>query len=265
MDTNVNYTIIGIFVITLTAFVILAVIWLSAGFSIDKYVVYKVYMTESVSGLNIDSPVEYNGVNVGSVKSIELNETNPRLVELLLEIKKTTPITQATIATLNVKGLTGIGYLALQNKEGDNTPLVALQGQEYPVIKTGPSLLLRMDKAITALNESVHQVSESIHMLLDKENLRSIKDTLISIQKITGTWAANTEQMNTLFHNSANASRQFLPLMQSTSNGMQLLINQTLPAANDAVANFSAVSRELKQNPAVLIRGKTPRTLGPGE
>src|SRR5476651_2573438 len=100
METNVNYTIIGLFVITIISFIILAIIWLSAGLSTENYSIYKVYMQESVSGLSPDSVVEYNGVNVGGVKSIELNRRNPQLVELLLKIKTNTPITRGTKAKL---------------------------------------------------------------------------------------------------------------------------------------------------------------------
>jgi phospholipid/cholesterol/gamma-HCH transport system substrate-binding protein len=58
METNVNYTIVGVFVISLMAVTIFTIIWLSSGFSSNVTKMYKVYMTESVSGLNIDSPVE---------------------------------------------------------------------------------------------------------------------------------------------------------------------------------------------------------------
>lgn len=265
METNVNYTVVGVFVMTLLAFIILGIIWLSSGFSLDQYTLYKVYMTESVSGLSIDSTVEYNGVAVGAVKRIELNAADPRLVELLLEIKKNTPITQGTMATLNVKGLTGIAFLALQNRGEDDRPLVALPGQQYPVIKTSPSFLLRIDTAITKLNYNIHKVSESIQKLLDPENLRSIKESLNSIRQITGTLSANSAQLNSILQNTATASKQFTPLVQSTGDAMHVLATQTLPSANDAVANFSQMSRELKQNPAVLLRGKAQRTLGPGE
>jgi hypothetical protein len=72
--------------------------------------------------------------------------------------------------------------------------------------------------------------------------------------------------------NTAAASRQFGPLMQSSSDAIQVFTSQTLPAANRAAGNFatigsnlSAASQEIKQNPAVLIRGRNPRALGPGE
>jgi phospholipid/cholesterol/gamma-HCH transport system substrate-binding protein len=272
METNVNYTIVGIFVITLTAFMILAVIWLSSGLSVEQFSVFKVYMTESVSGLNIDSPVEFNGVASGAVKSIDLNTKNPQLVEVLLNIKKNIPITQGTTATLNQKGLTGIAFISLRDKGVDTQPLVRLQGQEYPVIPTSPSFFLKIDTAITKLNDSLHQVSNSIRTLLDQENMRTMKEILLNIRDFTSVLSSNKAHFNTILQNTAAASQQFLPLVESGENAMQQMSTQTLPAANAAVANFgtitsnlSAASAEIKQNPAVIIRGKTPRALGPGE
>ena len=272
METNVSYTIVGAFVLALTTCIILAIIWLSSGLSMDRFMTYEVYMTESVSGLNLDSPVEYNGVNVGSVTSIELDPKNPQVVELLLRIKKSTPITNGTLATLNVKGLTGIGFVALLDKGTNTTPLVAATDQPYPVIKTSPSFFLRVDTALTKLSDSVRHVSDSIRLLLDQENLRSIKESLLNLRDFTATLAANSQQITTILHNAAAASKQFMPLMQSTNHAMQMFQAQTLPAANEAAGNFSVVgqnlsvfSSELKQNPALLLRGKTPRAPGPGE
>ena len=250
----------------------LSIIWLSSGFSTDRFTTYKVYMTESVSGLSLDSPVEYNGVNVGEVKSIELNQKNPQLVELLLAIKTSTPITQGTLATLNVKGLTGIAFIALQDKGTNTSPLVAAKDQDYPVIQTSPSFFLRLDSAITKLTGSLHQVSDSIRTLLDQENLRSIKETLLNLRQITGTLAGSSKQINAILQNTSDASRQFMPMMRSGNHAMEVFSTQTLPNANAAVADFStiggnlsAVSKELKDNPSVIIRGNAPRPLGPGE
>jgi phospholipid/cholesterol/gamma-HCH transport system substrate-binding protein len=272
METNVNYTLVGIFVISLLAVIITTIIWLSSGLTSDTYVTYKVYMTESVSGLSIDSPVEYNGVSVGSVNSIDLNQKNPQLVELLLKIKSTTPITQGTVAMLNVKGLTGIAYIALQDKGTDTTPLVVMNDQPYPIIKTAPSFFLRLDTAVTKLNDNLHQVSNSIRMLLDQENLRSIKETLANLSKLTGALAANSENFNIILQNAATASAQFGPLMKSSTNAMQVLSSETLPSANAAASNLATISNNLsaasaavKGNPAVLIRGRAPHALGPGE
>jgi phospholipid/cholesterol/gamma-HCH transport system substrate-binding protein len=265
METNVNYTIVGVFVVSLLAVIILGIIWLSAGFSVEKYTMYRVYMTESVSGLSIDAPVEYNGVNIGAVKSIKLNSHNPHLVDILLQIKSNTPITQATRATLNIRGLTGITYMALQDKGSDMRPLRIRDGQEYPVIETSPSLFLRLDTALSNLNTNLTQVATSMRSLLDDENLRSIKFTLSSMREISRTLAANSAQFTMMMHNTAKASQTLVPAMDT-------FMTQTLPSVNYAIHNLdtvshnlSEISTEIKQNPAILIRGKAPQALGPGE
>lgn len=251
METNINYTVVGAFVIALVAVIVLSIIWLSAGLSVDQFTPYEVFMKESVSGLAVDAAVEFNGVNVGSVKSIEISQHDPKVVVLLLKVKNNTPVTQGTRATLNMKGLTGIAYLALIDKGADTRPLIALEGQEYPVINTAPSLLLRFDTALSKLNDSLHQVSVSIQSLLDQQNLQSIKKILVNMQTTT----------------------QLMPqLMQESRSAMQSITTQTIPAANQAMTDLSiitqnlvGVSNEIKRNPAVLIRGVQPNPLGPGE
>ncbi len=272
METNVNYTLVGIFVVALVTAIILAIIWLSSGFSLDQYSIYKIYMEESVTGLSVDGPVEFNGVNVGTVNSIEINHKNPELVELLLSVKNTTPITKGTFATLNSKGITGITYIALKDKSTDLRPLVAEPGQPYPVIPTAPSLFLRLDTALKQLSTNLRKVSESIQSVLDPENQRMIKDTLRSLQEITGNLATNSDKFNRILENTAKASQQFTPLMQSTVQAMHMLEAQTLPATYRLMNNLDNITRtvaevalELKQNPSVLIRGAEPAPLGPGE
>src|SRR5690348_12771960 len=100
MESKVSYTIVGAFVIILTSALILAIIWLSSGLSLETFTTYQLYMQESVSGLTQDSRVEFNGVEVGQVKSITLNQKNPQLVEVLLEVKSSTPVSAGTVATL---------------------------------------------------------------------------------------------------------------------------------------------------------------------
>lgn len=272
METNVNYTLVGAFVILLTTAIALGIIWMSSGFSFENNVTYAVYMNESVSGLNIDSPVEYNGVSVGTVKKIDLNPENPQQVELLLNIKTSTPITMGTAATLNTRGVTGITFIALKDSSEDLRPLVALKGQPYPVIKTAPSLFMRLDTALNELSKDFHKISNSVQMLLDKDNQLSIKETLSNMQNFSRTLSQNSNKLNSILENTARASMQFGPLLQSSMGAMRMLENQTLPAVYQLLNNLDTTSRaladvsvEIKQNPSILIRGVERPTLGPGE
>lgn len=272
MDTNVNYTVVGIFVISMIAAVTLSIIWLSSGFSFEQYTNYDVYMQESVSGLSIDSPVEFNGVNVGSVKDIDIDPDNPELVKVLLAVKTQTPITEGTVATLASKGITGITFVALKDKGGDTKPLRAAKGQRYPVIKTAPSLFVRIDQTLSQLSVNLRKVTDDVNALLDKENLASIKGILNNMQRITSNMAANSKQIDIILHNAATLSTRLDPLIQSSTNTLHVLEVQTLPATYRMLSNLDAASRslaeataEIKQNPSVIIRGINRNNYGPGE
>jgi phospholipid/cholesterol/gamma-HCH transport system substrate-binding protein len=72
--------------------------------------------------------------------------------------------------------------------------------------------------------------------------------------------------------NSAKATKEFPLLLQNGQHAMQEFTMQTLPAANRSIANINTITTnlsvttdEIKQNPAILIRGRTQRPLGPGE
>ena len=272
METNVHYTIVGAFVISLVTVMILAILWLSSGLSTQHYSIYRVYMQESVSGLTVDSQVEYNGVNVGAVKSIQLDVNDPHFVDILLSIRTDTPITRGTTATLTTRGVTGLTFMALKDNSTDLRPLKAEPGQEYPIIPTTPSLFMRVDILLNKLANHIQKASEAIQQLLDKDNQASIKATLANLRDVTAVLAVNNEKLGDILVNTANASRRLGPLLQSSQSTMMMLQNQTLPATyrllsnlNESARNLSLVTSELKQNPSILIRGTQPRTLGPGE
>ena len=259
-------------VIALFALIILEIILISSGSSFTSYSTYLVYMQESVAGINIDSLVEYNGVEVGRVKGIQLNPQHPKLVKLLLSIQSNTPITQGTVAMLASRGITGISYVALKDRSDDMRPLKVEPGQSYPIIKTAPSIFLRLDTALNLLTNNFRQINESIRALLDKDNLRSIKSTLYNLDQITTNLARNTQRVNLIIENTFEASKRFTPLLQSSVGTMKLLETQTLPEAyrlfinmDDMTRTLVELSYEIKQNPSVLIRGVDRVTMGPGE
>lgn len=238
METKVSYAMAGTFVLVLLSFIILGIIWLSAGLNNKDYVYYKVYMTESISGLNKNGPVQFNGVNVGNIESMTLSRKNPQLVILLLKVEEDTPVTMGTRAKLGVKALTGAAFLLLEDKGTDMRPLKAQEGQEYPVIPAVPSILVKLDTTLTQINESFQQINASFKSVFSKKNLKWINQ-----------------------------------LLESSTGSIQVIQKQTLPAANetltnigDAARDISEITSDIKENPAIIIRGREQSTkLGPGE
>src|SRR5262245_10762276 len=134
METRVNYTIIGAFVIGLVVALIIIVLWLSTGITKKYYKTYIVYVTESVSGLNKQAAVKFNGVDVGYVDDIQLDLKDPNQVILFLKVDPVVPITTNTTAVITEQGITGIAFVGLQGGIGGSA-LELRPGEKYPVIK----------------------------------------------------------------------------------------------------------------------------------
>jgi len=206
MESKVSFAIVGAFVLLLAAALVGGVLWLSSGKSYrQSYETYIVYMSESVSGLSVDAPVRYRGVQVGRVSKIELGPNSGEQVRLKLDIVAGTPIKQDTIAALRTQGLTGIAHVELSGGSRASPPLVAKPDEEYPVILSGPSLLTSLEGGVTELIDNLNRSSKSLNALLDADNRKALAQTLANLETISRTLAQRSQSIDTGLENAARA------------------------------------------------------------
>lgn len=262
METKLNYTMIGIFVTVLTTVMIIIGIWLSASTNGKVHKHYVTYFKESVSGLNIDAPVKYYGVVVGTVNQIGLNPVNPQEVEVGLEIEEGTPITEATTAIIASQGLTGIAFVDLTPGPSGSPPLRAKNGEPYPVIRSAPSLFARLDYMMNVLATRLSKLSETMQNILSPANQKAFSNTLSNLDIITTQWAKHGNQLLT------NTDQ----MLQQSNKTLRYLSDETLPTGTDTLnrlgtltIELQGLAQELQQNPSLLIRGREAPPPGPGE
>lgn len=280
MDSKVNYTVVGIFVVALTLAGLAIFFWLSDLDGGKIYKTYLVYVKEEVTGLAAQSPVRFNGVRVGYVDGIKLDPRNPQLVKLTLKIEQGTPITTSTVSTLRLQGITGVIYVGLSALTVNARPLRAAPGQEFPVIPSKPSFFVQFGKILPAITENIKAIGENIRKLLDKQNREAVRDSLQNIDKFTQTLASNSENINAslqslrgLLANTEKASKQLPGVMQQLHNSLSQIhvmakqigkatksfdktmksgtyainsfTSQLLPGAQQTLSNLSDVSSNL--------------------
>ena len=272
MESKVNYTLVGVFVIGLVTALIFIGVWLTAGWKGKVYNTYAVYMTESVSGLALHSIVKYNGVKVGFLTSMSLDPENPQRVRLLLKIENTAPITETTTAMLVSQGLTGVSTLELRAGTPNAHPLLARPGELYPVIRTAPSLFRRLDIAITELIVRLNRGLDIIERTLDPKTRKSFQHTISNLDKITSMFAANTQSMDDSIHHANSLIKKGEAAADQLNIGLKTISGETLPQVNELLGNLTIFSSQLNEfgdemirNPSILVRGKRPPEKGPGE
>jgi phospholipid/cholesterol/gamma-HCH transport system substrate-binding protein len=242
MNAKVNNAVVGFFVVVFGTALIGITLWLSAGnFQGVVYDTYLAYMRESVSGLNLNAPVKYRGVEVGKVREIMLDPNNPEQVRLKLEIERGTPVKFDSVAVLSVQGLTGIAFVDLTGGSRAAPLLKAAPGQEYPEIRTGPSLFTRVDMALNQALTNLNRLTDDVHALLEPKNRIALSNILAHIDAVTGALAARDSAMQAgvdhavkTLENTAKASADLPQLMASikdTAKSLGIMANQLAGAS----------------------------------
>lgn len=300
METKVSYTIVGIFVLVFSMALIAGVVWLGAGAEYRKsYNDYLVYMNESVAGLNLNAPVRYRGVSVGRVKEISIAPDKQESVRLLLEIESGITIRESTVATLRSQGLTGIATIELSGGDAQSPVLEAKNGEKYPVIRSAPSLMTRLDATITPiltnLNESIGRLNDT----LSEKNRADLSRILSDLAKLSDILARRSNEIDSgvidaskMLANGEKASESLPQLIQrlgKTADEFEKMakdasqssaaarstiahVDETIPEfrslmaqLNDLSASLKRVSVEIERNPAILVYGRPAGRPGPGE
>ena len=264
MEEKVNFAVVGVFVLALGAALIAGVLWLSSGGAYRRaYDSYQTYMTESVSGLSRDAPVRYRGVEVGRVRRMALAPGHVEQVQLTLDIERGTPVKQDTVAVLRVQGLTGIAYVELTGGSNDSLALQARPGEAYPVIRSGPSLMVRLDSSITALLTNLNRTGENVSALLDEDNRREFKQTLADLRILSHTLAARSAAIDSGLSSAAraldNAARvsgdlpRLLERMQKSANGFDRMASDIARAGASVRADVAGARTDLRQATDELV------------
>ncbi|HEX5549547.1 MAG TPA: MlaD family protein, partial [Nitrospira sp.] len=201
---------------------------------------YYAYMRESVTGLSVNSAVKYRGVDVGRVKAIVLSPQNPEEVRLTLDILHGTPIKTDTVAVLETQGLTGLATLDLTGGSRDAPALEATPDQEYPVIKTGPSLFFRLDMAISRLLEeqglskllaNLNQLSQQATAVIDEDNRAALRRILKDLSDLTQILASRHEQVDKGVLSASRSAENLAKMTETMNKQLPMLLERVSKSA----------------------------------
>jgi phospholipid/cholesterol/gamma-HCH transport system substrate-binding protein len=292
VESKVNYTIVGLFVVVLTTAMLSFAYWLTRSYGVEDYRIYHVHLSESVAGLNTDSSVKYRGVDVGTVSSMGINPDNPEEVRLVLKIDEGTRIKTDTRAMISFYGITGLAYVELMGSDKDAPVLTAKEG-EIPVIPSAPSTFQRLDELLSQLGEKSARSLDNINRLLSDRNLENfegllietkglaadLRDQLGDLHKLieTGIVMENNiidaarkvgEASTSIRQMSESIERSSSSLGDEASVGMRdsfTSLNQLLNDLDIMTESLQDAIDELRASPADMLFKRNQPMPGPGE
>jgi len=185
MDSKVNFTLVGIFLFSFILAILGFSFWLGKyGMESKQSDYYKVYLEESISGLNVESSIKYKGLNVGVVKEISINPNNSEQIEILLEVKNGTPIKKDTMAMLESQGITGLKYIDLVGGSKESKLLLSKK-DEIPVIKSKQSFFGSLGESTKDITHNVNILLVKLNEIFNKDNIENISGTISNINNFT--------------------------------------------------------------------------------
>ena len=153
----------------------------------------RVIFEGSASGLRKGGSVNFDGIRVGEVVSLTLD--NPRRVVALAQIDGNAPVRKDTEVGLEFQGLTGVAAISLTGGSIAGPP-VPLDRDGVPVLTADPDALLDVQEKIRVALRNVDKVIQ--------DNQVAVKDTLRNFENFTATLAGNGERITAIVDSANN-------------------------------------------------------------
>ena len=148
----------------------------------------------SASGLRKGGSVNFDGVQIGEIKSLTLD--NPRKVVAFVMVDNSAPIRKDTVVGLEFQGLTGIAAISLTGG-APTAPPVPLDEDGVPILTADLS-------EIESIRDSLHNVDRLL-----VGNQATIKDTLLNFETYTASLASKGEAIDRIIGKADSAFAGF--------------------------------------------------------
>ena len=244
METKANYLLIGLFTLAgiLGSFAFL--LWF-AMVEADRQISYYDILFEDVSGLSAAGDVRYNGLPVGQVVGLELDDADSSKVRIRIEVAAETPVNSETVAKLQSQGVTGVSYVGLSGGSLGSTPL-----PEGAVITSERSAIQSVLEGAPVLLERAVSLLENVNEVFNPENRAAIDTILGNL----ATSSARLEDALADFEGVSNdlgqAARQIgefterLDVLADTADTALSTTTATMETVDGAFAEINRLARE---------------------
>ena len=249
METKANYVLIGAFTIIIAAALLLFGLWAAKYSSERSWQEYEVVFREAVTGLSVGSPVQYNGIAVGSITKLSLAPNDPRQVVARIRLDASAPVKTDTRAKLAITSLTGPSIIQLSGGTPQAPALTSVDKREVPVIQTSPS-------ALQNITDTANRIVERLDQVLSDQNVARIGATLANLETISGSLASRDEGLQSLITSARDAATNLDRTLDTTNGTIQRLdqnlVKQLPPILSKLESTLSKLDKAAGNADAIL-------------
>jgi len=234
MEREANYAAVGAFVLLVMLVGALFIYWYSDSRDHKTFRRYEIYFDGSVSGLERGAAVRYLGVGVGRVQQLHIDPRDAGRVQVIVDIDSSTPISDKTLAELQLQGVTGLLFIDLQQIKPNVVLPPVVPGIEYPVIRSTRSrfdvFLARLPDVLASAGEVVDRAARA----LSDQNIVAITHALANIDKASQGLPQTLRDVNALVTELRGATTD----LAASAKGARQVVDQAGP---EVVASLQRV------------------------
>lgn len=208
MENKAHAIAAGAFVLGLIAVLVGLVVWFTRDNTVRN--IYELSTRDPVSGLQPQAMVRYRGIAVGKVTSIDFDPKTRGNVRVRITVDQRVPLTTSSFATLSYQGVTGLAFIALDDK-GESNVALAPNNDDPPRIPLKPSMLAQLQDRGEAIINQVDEATKRANQLLGDDNQKRAADALENIAAASASANTLLKQLDSTVKTGLNPALAALP------------------------------------------------------
>jgi phospholipid/cholesterol/gamma-HCH transport system substrate-binding protein len=173
--------------------------------SIQQQGPLRIVFAGSASGLHKGGSVNFDGVQIGQIMSLKLD--NPRKIVALVMLDNSAPIRKDTIVGLEFQGLTGVAAISLTGGAAAAPPV--------PLDEDGVPTLTADLSETESIRDTLHNVDRVL-----VGNQATLKNALLNFETYTATLASKGDAIDSIIRKADNAFASFDSAMTRIDNAV---------------------------------------------
>jgi phospholipid/cholesterol/gamma-HCH transport system substrate-binding protein len=242
MERHASYALVGVISTALLIAAIVFVVWLGGsrfGGSDDPY---RVIFHGPVRGLSVGAEVQFNGIKVGQIERIRLDEKDPNRVVTDIILTRGTPVRVDSLASTETQGISGVSIVQISAGTVGKPLLRQARHQKRPVIESKPNALSSLLQGGGQVVETAAEALRRVNRLLSDRNIDAIGQSVQDLRATTHELAANRAMFAHAASTLAKLDRSADDIQAAAASARSLLDGD----GHAAMADISETARELK-------------------
>ena len=244
MENKAHAMAAGAFVLAVSALLALLAVWLLRDNS--QRDMYEMSTSETVSGLQPQAVVRFRGVPVGKVELIGFDNKVKGNVLIRISIDRGAPVTKSVFATVASQGVTGLGFIQLDDN-GESTDRLVPNDDDPPRIPLKPGGLEKLLKQSEVIFDQVEQASTKLNQMLAEDNQKRLVVALDSMGQAANNVSSLSTTLTSILNAQLGPDKVNIPRLVKNLDTAVVSLQDTSTKAGAAISEIGITAKRLNE------------------